>query len=75
MQNECTLVVLQRGQVGMLGVGKVRKTAPVFLASHLTLLFYFQGQDCAVPIHACISNPCKHGGSCHLKDVEKDGFW
>lgn len=37
--------------------------------------FLLQGQDCDVPIHACISNPCKHGGTCHLKEGDKDGFW
>ncbi|KAL7976379.1 hypothetical protein Chor_015443 [Crotalus horridus] len=33
------------------------------------------GRDCEVLIHACISNPCKEGGTCHLKEDEKDGFW
>lgn len=42
---------------------------------HLTHAFLLQGQDCDIPIHACISNPCKHGGTCHLKEGENDGFW
>ena len=53
----------------------------IVLAAHtcFTLIsawpFLLQGQDCDVPIHACINNPCKHGGTCDLKEGEKDGFW
>lgn len=34
-----------------------------------------QGQDCEEPIHACISNPCKNGGTCHLKDGDENTHW
>lgn len=34
-----------------------------------------QGQNCDEPIHACISNPCQNGGTCHLKEGEGSNFW
>ncbi|GAA6082843.1 slit homolog 2 protein isoform X1, partial [Tachysurus ichikawai] len=33
-----------------------------------TCPYGYKGQDCEVPIHACISNPCQNGGTCNLKD-------
>uniref|UniRef100_W5KHT0 Slit homolog 2 (Drosophila) n=1 Tax=Astyanax mexicanus TaxID=7994 RepID=W5KHT0_ASTMX len=27
------------------------------------------------PIHACISNPCQNGGTCHLKDGAENTHW
>ncbi|XP_037531385.1 slit homolog 3 protein [Nematolebias whitei] len=33
-----------------------------------------QGQDCEIPMNACIGFPCFNGGTCHLQPSQKDHF-
>lgn len=54
---------------------KILQNVKSFLFIMLKSEFHGQGQDCDVPIHACITNPCKNGGTCHLKEGEVNNFW
>uniref|UniRef100_A0A8C7Z7U3 Slit homolog 3 (Drosophila) n=1 Tax=Oryzias sinensis TaxID=183150 RepID=A0A8C7Z7U3_9TELE len=34
----------------------------------------FKGQDCEIPINACVSFPCLNGGTCHIQPGHKEEF-
>uniref|UniRef100_A0A3P9LWD9 Slit homolog 3 (Drosophila) n=1 Tax=Oryzias latipes TaxID=8090 RepID=A0A3P9LWD9_ORYLA len=36
--------------------------------------FGFKGQDCEIPINACVSFPCLNGGTCHIQSGHKEEF-
>uniref|UniRef100_A0A8C4GMC1 Slit homolog 3 (Drosophila) n=1 Tax=Dicentrarchus labrax TaxID=13489 RepID=A0A8C4GMC1_DICLA len=41
---------------------------------HCTCPYGFKGQNCEIPINACISFPCSNGGTCHIHCVCPPGF-
>uniref|UniRef100_A0A8C6KMY4 Slit homolog 3 (Drosophila) n=1 Tax=Nothobranchius furzeri TaxID=105023 RepID=A0A8C6KMY4_NOTFU len=41
---------------------------------NICLYFVIQGQDCEIPINACVSAPCYNGGTCHIQPGQEDLF-
>lgn len=56
------------------------KSKLLYLVLLFLLLFlhffshHLQGQNCEIPINACISFPCTNGGTCHIQPGVGDHF-